>query len=117
MQSIEAQINRAKKTSVTDNRVQKAIRNSHITQKANNSNPKKTPKDSGYRNTRLSDLRRLMAKETAKIVEDDIRGTDIPTEYVIGFAFILIAIVGAYIFYQISSSRNSLPMASKNRLD
>ena len=40
-----------------------------------------------------------MAKETAKIVEDDIRGTDIPTEYVIGFAFILIAIVGAYIFY------------------
>ena len=41
----------------------------------------------------------MMDFQTKKISEDDIRGTDIPTEYLVGFAFIMIAAVGIFIFY------------------
>ena len=40
----------------------------------------------------------MMRRETRKIVEDDIRGSDIPTEYIFGAAFLVIFIAGAFIF-------------------
>ena len=41
----------------------------------------------------------MMETEIAKISEDDIRGTDIPIEYVAGIALILVAMVGGVLFH------------------
>ena len=43
-------------------------------------------------------MQAMMRRETKKIVEDDIRGSDIPTEYIFGAAFLVIFIAGAFIF-------------------
>ena len=59
----------------------------------------------------------MMLRETNKIDTDDIRGSDIPTEYIFGAAFLVIAIAGGFLFKQLSGSERSLPLASKNRLD
>ena len=47
----------------------------------------------------MSDLKRMMLKETEKINKDTVRDTDIPTEYLIGFVFVVIAAAGGFIFY------------------
>ena len=90
-----------RKNGIENNKVLEAIRNSHVTLKANEApNPGGMPKKSeSFKKSRLSDLKRMMDRETKKISEDDIRGTDIPTEYLVGFAFLVIAAAGVFIFY------------------
>ena len=52
-----------------------------------------------------------------KVKGDDIRGTDVPIEYVFIFAFFFIGTIGAFVFYQVKKARSSLPMAGQKRLD
>ena len=59
----------------------------------------------------------MMEREINKISTDDIRGTDLPTEYIAGFALLIVALVGGFIFYSMRNANNSLPSYTKNRLD
>ena len=52
-----------------------------------------------------------------RIEGTEIRGTDVPTEYIFIFAFVFIATIGGFVGYQIRQSRSSLPIASGKRLD
>ena len=90
-----------RKNGIENNPVLSSIKESHVTLKANEApTPGGKPKKSeSFKKSRLSDLRRMMDRETKKISEDDIRGTDIPTEYLVGFAFLVIAVAGVFIFY------------------
>ena len=58
-----------------------------------------------------------MSFEISKITDEEIRGTDISTDFTMGIAFLVIAAAAAFIFYQIKNSERSLPMTTKNRLD
>jgi hypothetical protein len=66
---------------------------------------------------RLSSLKRIMNLEINKITDDDIRGTDLDTDFTMGIALVVIALVGAFVYYQLKNSDRSLPMTAKNRLD
>ena len=70
-----------------------------------------------YKEERVGSLKRLMEREISKITQDDIRGTDIPIEYVAGFAIVLVALLGGVVFHSYRNSERSLPLTHKNRLD
>ena len=78
-----------------ESKVPDAIRNSHISIGKKGS---QGSQNESFKSRRLLDLQAMMRRETKKIVEDDIRGSDIPTEYIFGAAFLVIFIAGAFIF-------------------
>ena len=78
-----------------ESNVPDAIRKSHITTSRKGS---QGSQNESFKSRRLLDLQSMMRRETRKIVEDDIRGSDIPTEYIFGAAFLVIFIAGAFIF-------------------
>lgn len=98
-----------------------AIRSSHITEKANNPDATSAPKEPSprynFKTSRVADLQRVMRVEINKIKTEDIRGDDMSTDYLVLFAFVVIALIGGFIFYQISQANRSLPLTSKNRVD
>ena len=53
----------------------------------------------------------------ARIEGKEIRGTDVPIEYILIFAFVFIGTIGGFVGYQVKQSRSSLPIASGKRLD
>ena len=112
---LEGQINRARTTSVADNKVSKAIR-----ENINSDSPggrEKKERNPKMEKNRLSSLKRIMTNEINKITDDQIRGTDLDTDFTMGIALVAIALVGAFVYYQLKNSERSLPMTAKNRLD
>ena len=65
----------------------------------------------------LDKLRMMVSGVKTGVTGQDIRGTDIPTEYIFIFAFFFIGTIGAFVGFQIKKSRSTLPLASGKRLD
>ena len=66
----------------------------------------------------VKDLRKMMAGKAGKVTASAIRGTDVPTEYIIIFAFLFIALIGILVGVQVKRAGSaSLPMTSKTRAD
>ena len=63
----------------------------------------------------LDKLDAMLFGQSRKVRKDSIRGTDIPTEYIVLFAFTFIAAVGALVAWQIKKGSSTLPLASTNK--
>ena len=102
-----------------DDKVSKEIRTSHLLGKDTQSSEKTqdTRLISRLKSQHLSKLQRMVFGTQTKVKGDDIRGTDVPIEYVFIFAFFFIGTIGAFVFYQVKKARSSLPMAGQKRLD
>lgn len=66
---------------------------------------------------RLFEYRNAIADIVEEITSQDIRGSDADIDSVMMFAFVMVVIVGVFIFMQLKSGGTSLPMAQKNRYD
>ena len=53
----------------------------------------------------------------SKVSAKQIRGTDVPTEYIAVGAFLIIALAGAFVGFQVKKAGSGLPLGEKNRLD
>ena len=59
----------------------------------------------------------MILGKTSYVDKGSIRGTDVPTEYIVIFAFAFIGTIGALIGCQIRKARSSLPTMGSKRLD
>jgi len=84
-----------------DDKVSKEIRKSHLVLGASES--ESSPKDAGLlrrlKRDHLQALEDMVVGTSTKVSGSDIRGTDVPTEYVFVFAFFFIGTIGAFVFY------------------
>lgn len=65
----------------------------------------------------MFEYRNAIADIVEEITSQDIRGSDADIDSVMMFAFVMVVIVGVFIFMQLKSGGTSLPMAQKNRYD
>ena len=69
----------------------------------------------------LNSLQKMIADKTVRISPGQvkkIRDSDLPTEYVVLFAFAFIATIGGLVGWQVKKGSSALPLASRDkRLD
>ena len=82
-----------------DDIVSKTIENSHLMVK-NDGNEEFKPEKSSMRRlkaTHLGQLRRMITQESSSFEAGEVRGSDVPIEYVAVLAFIFIGVVGVIV--------------------
>ena len=65
----------------------------------------------------MDKLEAMISGQNKKISKDEIRGTDISTEYLFIFAIAFIATIGGLVAWQIKKGSATLPIATHKRID
>ena len=65
----------------------------------------------------LAQLRKMFMDENTSFDASEIRGTDLPTEYVAILGFLFIGIVGGFVAISVKKAQSTLPIDSVKRND